>query len=217
VKSRLIVFLSFAAGLPAASFAGSIDPTYQFTNTSGGPVSRADFVIIPPGSVQAPIIGTDPVTGLPRTASPVTLDPTRSNGFDATTFSTALGTGQNIQGLRLLFGQKQVIENGQIRFQPVFGPNGEPPRDLDAGGTVTFDLHLDPAFEGVVTLKSLTAGIGDAILLPPRSEPGGGGGGGDPPPPNIPEPATLALWSFAALGLVTLRRVAPWQASRLRA
>lgn len=218
MKIRLLVFLGLAAAMPSATFAGSMDPTYQFTNTSGGPVARADFLVIPAGSVQAPVIGTDPVTGLPKTASPVTLDPTLSSGFDPSTFSTALGTGQQIQGLRLLFGQKQTIKDGQIVFQPVFGPNGEAPRYLDAGGVVTFSLRLDPAFQGVVTLKSLTAGIADATLLPPKSDPGGDGGTpGDPPPPNIPEPATLALWSFAAVGLVALRRGRTWQANRLRA
>ena len=154
-------------------------------------MSRADFAIVPAGSVQPPIIGTDPVTGLPKTASPVTLDLTKSSGFDFNNFSTALGTGTNIQGLRLLFGQKQVVQNGQVTFQPVFGPHGEAPRYLDNGGKVTFSLHLDPTFNGVVTLKSLTAGLPDPTLLPPPS------GGSEP---NIPEPATIALWSLALVG-----------------
>lgn len=217
MKIRLFLAVAVMAIAPTATLAGTIDPVYQFTNTSGGPVSRADFVVIPSGSVQAPIIGTDPVTGLPKTASPVTLDASRSSGFDTSNFSTALGTGQNIQGLRLLFGQKQVIENGQVVFQPVFGPNGEAPRYLESGGVVTFSLHLDPAFTGVVTLQSLTAGIGNATLLPASNPGGGDGGGSTPPPPNIPEPAALALWSTVAIGLLGLRYSRPWQALRLRA
>ncbi len=229
MKLRIFTSFGLVAGLAilsSSSNAGVIDPTYQFTNTGGGPVSRADFAIIPSGSVQPPVIGTDPVTGLAITASPVTLDPTRSSGFDPSNFSTALGTGVNVQGLRLLFGQKQVVSNGQVTFVPVNGPNGEAPRYLDNGGVVTFSLHLDPAFQGVVTLKSLTAGIGDATLLPPVGNGSGGDGGdgaggsgsdGGSDAPNIPEPGTMMLWVAAGAGLFCLRRARPWQASRLRA
>ena len=192
MKRRVIFLFGLVAIVLGRPGSASADPIYSFTNTSGGPVSRADFAIVPPGTVQAPVIGTDPITGLPKTASPVTLNTGQSSGFDFNNFSTALGTGANIQGLRLLFGQKQVIQNGQVTFQPVFGPNGEPPRYLDSGGKVTFSLHLDPGFNGVVTLKSLTAGLSDPTLLPPSD-------GGSPP--HIPEPATVALWGLALAGL----------------
>lgn len=208
MKSRAFLFLSLVALVAGSSGSACADPIYSFTNTSGGPVSRADFAIIPAGSVQAPVTGTDPVTGLPRTASPVTLETTRSSGFDFTNFSTALGTGTNIQGLRLLFGQKQEVQNGQVVFVPVFGPNGEAPRYLDPGGTVTFSLHLDPAFKGVVTLKSLTAGIPDATLVPALPPPNDGG---TSPPPNIPEPATVALWGVVVVGFGVRRFRLPWQ------
>ncbi len=209
MKSRVFLLLGLVVlvtGRPGSAWA---DPIYSFTNTSSGPVSRADFAIVPAGSVKAPITGTDPATGLPKTASPVTLDTTRSSGFDFNNFSTALGTGTNIQGLRLLFGQKQEIVNGQVTFVPVFGPDGQVPRYLDSGGTVTFSLHLDPTFQGVVTLKSLTAGIPDATLLPalPPSNSGGGG----VPPPNIPEPATVALWGVVIIGFGARRFRLPWQ------
>jgi hypothetical protein len=197
VKSRLCLVLSgFAilAGVPSAALAGQMDPTFQFTNTSGGPVSRADFAIIPAGSVQAPVIGTDPITGLPQTASPVTIDPTQSSGFDLNNFSTALGTGTGIQGLRLLFGQKQVVQNGQVTFVPVPGPNGGPPEFLNSGGIVTFTLHLDPSFVGTISLKSLTAGVPDPVLL------------------NTPEPATIGIWAVAIVGLAVGMRTRPWHA-----
>ena len=152
-----------------------------------------------PISVKAPVIGTDPTTGLPKTANPVTIDPTRSSGFDVDNFSTALGTGTSVQGLRLLFGQKQVIINGQVVFEPVFGPKGEPPRYLDNGGVVTFDLNLDPAFEGIIRLKSLTNGIHDPIIVATRGSGGGPSpGGGTDPAPNLPEPISLVVWSAAA-------------------
>lgn len=206
------IALVAAACCPGTVLAGSIT-TLQFTNNTGGAVSRADFVILPPGTVQAPIIGTDPDTGLPRTANPVTIDPTRSSGFDTDNFSTALGTGTNVQGLRLLFGQKQTIKDGQVVFEPVFGPNGEPPSYLGDGGVVTFSLNLDPAFEGIIHLRSLTAGIDDPIIVVSGGDGGGGdGGGGSDPgdggtPPNIPEPISLAIWSAAACcGWVGIRR-----------
>lgn len=207
MKLRLYAFLGLI--LAVAPSAALADPIYQFTNTTGGAVSRVDFAVVPAGSVQAPVIGTDPSTGLPRTTSPVAIEQSQSSGFDFNNFSTALGTGTNIQGLRLLFGQKQTIQNGQVVFTPVFGPNGEAPRFLDNGGTVTFALHLDPAFTGTVQLKSLTAGITDAKLLPP-TDPGGGGTGGEgggsgSGQPEIPEPATLGLWGGAALGMMLAR------------
>jgi hypothetical protein len=201
VKSRLCLVLTWvaiAAGAPSAALADRLDPTFQFANSSGGPVSRADFAIIPAGSVQAPVVGTDPATGLPKTASPVTIDPTRSGGFDLNNFSTALGTGTNVQGLRLLFGQKQIIQDGQVLFQPVPGPNGEPPRFLDSGGLVTFTLHLNPSFVGTVSLKSLTAGVPDPTLI------------------TTPEPATIGLWACAIAGLAIRMRRRPWQASPRR-
>jgi hypothetical protein len=198
VKSRLCLVLTWfaiVAGVPKAALADRMDPTFQFTNTSGGPVSRADFAIIPAGSVQAPVIGTDPITGLPMTASPVTIDPTQSSGFDLNNFSTALGTGTNIQGLRLLFGQKQVIVDGQVTFISVPGSMGQPPEFLDAGGIVTFTLHLNPSFVGSISLKSLTAGVPDPVLL------------------NTPEPATIGLWACAIAGLALGMRRRPWQAA----
>lgn len=212
----LFVFLglvSAVAAWPRAAVAAGM-ASFQFTNTTGGPVSRADFAILPPGSVKAPIIGIDPSTGLPKTASPVTLDSTRSSGFDTNNFSTALGTGTNVQGLRLLFGQKQVIQNGQITFQPVTGPNGESPRFLDAGGTVTFALNLDPAFTGVLSLKSLTTGLLDPKLVPTGSGGGIDPGSGTPPDTITPEPISLILWSsVAGLGLLGARRRAAMSAS----
>ena len=199
VKSRLcLVLLGFAivAGVPTAALADRMDPTFQFANPSGGPVSRADFAIIPAGSVQAPVIGIDPITGLPKTASPVTIDPTRSSGFDFNNFSTALGTGKGIQGLRLLFGQKQEIVNGNVTFVPVPGPGGAPPRYLDSGGIVTFTLHLNPSFVGSISLKSLTVGIPDPLLV------------------ATPEPATIALWAIAVAGLAV--RMRPWHRGKRR-
>ncbi len=195
MKSRFcLVLIGFAisAGVPTAALADRINPTFQFANPSGGPVSRADFAIIPAGSVQAPVIGTDPITGLPRTASPVTIDTTQSSGFDFNNFSTALGTGKDIQGLRLLFGQKQEIVNGNVTFIPVPGPDGAPPRYLDSGGIVTFTLHLNPSFVGTISLKSLTAGVPDPLLV------------------ATPEPATIGLWAFAILGLAARMRTRPW-------
>ncbi|MDB5350588.1 MAG: hypothetical protein JWN86_1835 [Planctomycetota bacterium] len=212
----LFVFLglvSAVAAWPAAAVASGM-ATFQFTNTTGGPVSRADFAILPAGAVKAPIIGTDPNTGLPKTASPVTLDTAHSSGFDTNNFSTALGTGTNVQGLRLLFGQKQVIQNGQITFQPVTGPNGEPPRFLDAGGTVTFALNLDPAFTGTMSLKSLTNGLADPKLVPPGSDGGVDTGTGSPPDMITPEPISLILWSsVAGLGVFGVRRRAAMSAA----
>src|SRR4051794_40324678 len=103
VNLRVIALLVVAAaGVPSAALA---DPIYQFTNTTGAAVSRVDFAVVPAGSVKAPIVGTDPATGQPKTASPVTIQQPESSGFDFNNFSTALGTGANIQGLRLLFGQ----------------------------------------------------------------------------------------------------------------
>ncbi len=202
-----MIVVAVGAALPGSAQAGSI-LTFQFKNNTGGPVSRADFSVIPAGSVKAPIIGNDPETGLPRTASPVTIDAARSSGFDPDNFSTALGTGTSVQGLRLLFGQKQVIKDGRIVFEPVFGPNGEAPRYLDNGGTVTFDLSLDPAFEGLLTLRSLTQGIDNPIIVASSGTGGGNGGGsGGNPPPSIPEPLSITLWSVAAgVGLLKARR-----------
>ena len=197
VKSRLclvVTWFAIVAGVPSAALADRMDPTFQFSNPSGGSVSRADFAIIPAGSVQAPVIGTDPITGLPKTASPVTIDPTQSSGFDLNNFSTALGTGQGIEGLRLLFGQKQVIQNGNVTFVPVPGPSGGPPQYLDSGGVVTFALHMNPSFVGTISLKSLTAGVPDPVLL------------------NTPEPATLGVWTFAIAGLALRLRTRPWHA-----
>lgn len=205
----LFVFLglfSLVGAWPTAAVASEI-ATFQFTNTTGGPVSRADFAVLPAGSVKAPVIGTDPNTGLPKTASPVTLDPTRSSGFDTNNFSTALGSGTNVQGLRLLFGQKQIIQDGQVLFQPVTGPNGEAPRFLDPGGTVTFDLNLDPTFTGTMSLKSLTNGLADPKLIPSGTGGGIDPGPGSPPDAITPEPISLLLWSsVAGLGLFGARR-----------
>ena len=193
---------------PATASAGAI-VTYQFTNHTGGPVSRADFTVVPPGTVLPPVVGTDSETGSPITASPVTLDPSRSSGFDVNNFSTALGTGATVQGLRLLFGQKQVVQDGKIVFDPVFGPDGQAPRYLDDGGTVTFNLNLDPAFQGMLQLHSLTAGIADPILVATLGGDDDGGNGGTDPngtPPSVPEPVSLAVWSaMTGLGLAGAR------------
>jgi hypothetical protein len=204
-----IGIVALALGLAPAE-AGNL-PTYTFTNTSGGPVARADFEILPAGSVSPPVIGTDPSTGLPKTASPVTLVASQSSGFDPNNFSTALGTGTGVEGLRLLFGEKQVIQNGQVTFEPVSGPNGAAPQFLDNGGTVTFTLNPDPAFQGAIQLISLTKGVPDPTLVPDTSGNGGGGGSGsggggsgDGSDPNIPEPVTILLWS-SAIGLGALR------------
>jgi len=49
VKRRLLILLGLVvlvAGRPGSALA---DPIYSFTNTSSGPVSRADFAIVPAG------------------------------------------------------------------------------------------------------------------------------------------------------------------------
>ena len=219
---RPIAILGLSAILaiaPATARGSIIPPTYTFTNTSGGPVARADFEILPPGSVQPPVIGTDPATGLPRTTSPVTLDAAHSSGFDPGAFSTALGTGAGVQGLRLLFGEKQVTHDGHISFEPVTGPNGAAPRFLESGGTVTFMLNPGSGLTGAIKLVSLTKGVPDPTLI--VRDPGGTGtGGGGTSDPgvgggplggggqvNIPEPITLVLWtSVAGLGALRARR-----------
>ncbi len=195
--------ISLAASSPTA-LADPVTESFTLTNTTGGPVSRADFAVLPAGSIVPPLLGTDPATGLPQTGSPVTIITNGSDGFDPANFSVALGSGTNAEGLRLLFGQKQVMDSsGGITFVPVSGPNGEAPRFWDAGGHLHFSVTLDPAFQGAVRLVSLTAGLNDPVPDQPSVPPGDPGSGGSP---NVPEPTTIVLWSAAAgLGLLKVR------------
>ncbi len=170
--------------------------SFKIVNDSGGSISRADFEIIPAGSVQPPVIGTDPTTGQPQTANPLVLNLAASSGFDPSNFHVALGSNATFEGLRLLFGQTQVVgPGGQITFVPVSGSDGNPPRFWDNGGVAVFSLNLAPNFAGPVTLAPLTPGIQVSFY-------------------NTPEPMTLALWTAIGLGVVGCRKKARRSPSR---
>ena len=199
IPTILLAAMAFAAeaSRPGTASAGSI-ASFRIENDTGGPISRADFEILPAGSVKPPVIGSDPTTGLPQTASPLTLYAADSDGFDPANFHVALGSNSTIEGLRLLFGQTQVVgAGGQVSFQPVSGSDGAPPRFWDNGGDVAFSLALDPTFQGKVTLESINPKIHVYTYTP------------------TPEPVSLALWTVVGVGgMIGARRRAKAKAKR---
>ena len=180
--------------------------SYRLTNQSSEPISTIDFRVIPPGSITPRIVGNDPNTGMPLTSSPLTvLDD--STGFDPEKFSVALGQADGVQGLRLLFGQNQVLgPDGEVVLEPILDGDGNQVGLFNPGGVLNFavnvesddpkdvSLNLPPDATGLF-LEPIAAS--DPVVTPPDNnpEPDPNSNGGNVPTPQVPEPATLGLWS----------------------
>ncbi len=199
---------------PLSASASAI-ANFRLTNTGNTPISQVDFNVIPPGSITPPVVGTDPTTGKPLTGSPMTILP-GSTGFDPSNFSVALGSGPGVQGLRLLFGQKQTVgSDGQVTITPVLGSDGQPTGMFQPGGQLNFALSVDPSYQGALQLVlpstatglSLTTLSADPGGSTPQDNGVGGTGAAGDPANQVPEPLSITLWSAATLLGLTRARV----------
>ncbi len=177
---------------------------FRLTNVDqagASPVREALALVLPTGSVVPRDVEQDPPTILPDSTGYI------SYGFDPTALEVSLGDGQ--------------LEKADGTFQPFqaikldFGPEG-----LTAGGKLFFQLKwsetYNPDTSGLIRLVlpvDVTNLAIETIELPkdyPTGPTNGVGTGGTPTGGEVPEPATLALWSLAAAGL------GAWRASRKR-
>ncbi len=191
---RLAPLAAVAAGLlvaisPATDAATTV--TYRLVNNSTGsaPLTQVVASVEPAGSVVAPSADVGPLAILAG-----------STGFDTNNLQVLLGDGtasdgSPLQALALDFGSSGFLGNGQ--------------------GILNFSLNLDPNYKGgapelvlPASLSSLTiTKIVNSVPDPGTGgTPGGGtgggtnGGGGGTPPPQVPEPATVVVWSILAAG-----------------
>ena len=216
-RQRLLV--SILAASASLSFGpmvvrGSVMKEYRLQNNTGQAISVLDFSVVPPGAVVPPTT-TDPTTGQTTSGSPISVL-SSSSGFDVSKLSVALGGGNGVQGLRLLFGQTQSTgPNGQVTMQQAADSNGNPVGLFAAGATLDFALSVDPTYADSVQLIPppnlpadglvLTAYPFDTTTGAPTPSSGSGATGGSDPN-TIPEPWSLTLWSaLTALGLARAR------------
>ncbi len=216
-RQRILVLL--LAGISSLSFGpmwarASVMREYRLQNNTGQAISVLDFSVVPPGAVVPPT-STDPSTGQTVTGSPISVL-SSSTGFDVSKLSVALGGGNGVQGLRLLFGQTQSTgPNGQVSMQQERDASGNPVGLFAPGATLDFALSVDPTYAQTVQLIPPPNLPADGLVLtpypfdtstgtptPPDTASGSGGSG----PNTIPEPWSLTLWSaLTALGLARAR------------
>jgi hypothetical protein len=216
-RIALPTLLAAAACFVARSAPASTLLKFRLANESTSAISKVDFKVIPPGAVVAPVVGTDPVTGKDLTGSPVTVLP-GSTGVDTAHFSVALGSGPGVQGLRLLFGQTQTVgDDGKVTYTPALDSDGQPLGLFQPGAILNFALNVDSPDPSRVQLQlpdgaaglSLKAFAAEGPVTKPDPEdppvtplPGEV----DPPASQVPEPASMVLWSaLAALALARVR------------
>ncbi len=219
----LAALAAVLAVLPSGSAWGSTLVKYRLANEGSTPISRLDFRIEPPGAV-IPVTTVDPATGQSQTGSPVTVLPT-SSGFDTSKLSVALGSGSNVQGLRLLFGQTQTTDAaGQVTTTPMLDSAGQPVGLFQPGAMLDFALNADPATADSLALILPEAARGlslrryatESTNISPNPGTGSGGtttpidpgtGTGSGGVNTVPEPASVALWGGAAIaGFFGFRR-----------
>lgn len=180
---RLAPLAAVAAGLllasPAAQAATTV--TYRLVNnsTSSTPLTQVVASVEPAGSVVAPSADVGPLTILAGSA-----------GFDTNNLQVLLGDGtasdgSPLQALALDFGSAGFLGNGQ--------------------GILNFSLNLDPNYKGEAPELVLPATLSDLTITrivnsTPDPGTGGNNGGSTPTPPQVPEPATVVVWSILAVG-----------------
>lgn len=211
----MVSMLAALACLGSGSMAlGSVMREYRLQNNTSQAISILDFNVQPPGAVVPPTT-TDPATGQTTTGSPVSIL-SGSSGFDVSKLSVALGGGNGVQGLRLLFGQTQTTgPNGQVTFQQATDGSGNPIGQFSPGAVLDFSVSVNPADAQTVQLippPNLPAG---SLILTPYpydtstgtpTTSGGGSGSSGSDVNAVPEPWSLTLWSaLTALGLARAR------------
>lgn len=219
--TALTVLTALMAVVPASAW-GSTLVKFRLANEGTTPISRLDFRIEPPGSVVAPTDGTDPSTGQPTAGSPLTVL-SDSTGFDTSKLSVALGSGANMQGLRLLFGQTQATAaDGTITTSQMVDSAGKPVGLFDPGAILNFALNADPATANTLNLVLPEAARGLSLRryateepnvtatpdpATPTTPPVTPSTGGVTDTTTVPEPTSVGLWGGAALaGLFGFRR-----------
>ncbi|HEU5118034.1 MAG TPA: hypothetical protein VFT74_15525, partial [Isosphaeraceae bacterium] len=175
-------------------------------------ISVLDFSVVPPGAVVPPE-NTDPTTGQTSSGSPISVL-SSSTGFDISKLSVALGGGNGVQGLRLLFGQTQSTgPNGQVSMQQDVDSNGNPVGLFAPGAILDFALSVDPTYADSVQLIPPPNLPADGLVITPypydtstgTPTPSTGSNSGSDAN-AIPEPWSLTLWSaLTALGLARAR------------
>jgi hypothetical protein len=176
-----LIFTSAVLGVLAAHpVQASTMASFRLTNTDApgaSPVMSVLASIVPPGSVIPPNPSTSPLTILAGSA-----------GFALDDLKVSLGEGTTPSGNPF---QALALD---------FGPGG-----LAPGGRLYFSLNLAATSDGVVNLI-LPASVNNLAISSYEPPPGGTpiGNGGDN---NVPEPASLLLWTgLAAFGLDRVRR-----------
>jgi hypothetical protein len=186
---------------------------YRLENNTGQAISVLDFSVVPPGAVVPPS-SEDPKTGETVAGSPISVL-SSSTGFDVSKLSVALGGGNGVQGLRLLFGQTQSTgANGQVSMHQDEDADGNPVGLFNAGATLDFALSVDPKYADTVQLIPPPGLPADGLVLTPypfdtstgTPTTPASGSGTDTNTNTIPEPWSLTVWSaLTALGLARAR------------
>lgn len=213
-RQRLWIAMLAALGCLAygpSAARGSVMKEYRLQNNTGQAISVLDFNVVPPGAVVPPS-STDPKTGQTVEGSPISVL-SSSTGFDVSKLSVALGGGNGVQGLRLLFGQTQSTgADGQVSIHQDEDADGNPVGMFNAGATLDFALSVDPKDADTVQLIPPPGLPADGLVLTPypfdtsTGTPTTGGSGSGTDPVWVPEPWSLTLWSaLTALGLARAR------------
>jgi hypothetical protein len=191
-SAPLLALTALALLAPAPAGAAGV-ATFRLMNTDpagSAPVTEALARVLPPGTVIARDVNTDP---------PSILDP--STGY--------VSSGFNPDDLQIVLGDGTTT--GGDPFQAIkldFGPGG-----ISPGGRLYFQLNKSPSYDDMVRLVLPTT-VGNLVIetiddTAPSPGEGAGGDGGT----QVPEPLSLVVWAaLAGTGLWRARA-----ARRLRA
>lgn len=180
---------------------------FRLTNQGNRAIGRIDLAVTPPGAVVPPDTNS--------TQSPLTLLST-SQGFDQSLFTVALGSNTDEQILRLLFGQTQTTDAaGNVTFNAITGPNGQPIGLFEPGAILDFSLSIDRQYLSSMRLQLPEAAdglvlqtwpLGDVTTPLPGGGPPDGGGPTRPDTSQVPEPLSCLVWGGVVAGMITWRR-----------
>ena len=184
-----VLLLGMTAARPSQAAGMAAFRLVNVDQSGADPVREALALVLPTGSVVPRDVDRDPPTILPAASG------YSSSGFDLDRLEVSLGEGQlekadggfePFQAIKLDFGPGGLAPGGRLYFQLQWSPTYDP----DTSGLIRLVLPVDVTNLAIETIE-----------LPDDYNSGSGNGPTGPPMGGeVPEPATLVLWSLMAAG-----------------